>query len=189
MERSTKDKILDFAEILMTEKGFHGFSYSHIAIEIDIRKASVHHHFSTKEHLGIALIHRYMGRLEKWVEKHRESSPLERIQALIQMYKHLSHEGTRVCPYSALTAEFPTISENIQKEVAQVSQRIEAWVTATIQEGHQSNIFQSKNPAIDARFIITSLSGLLQHVRISKNTAEFDEVGSHIVQYLLKENS
>ena len=42
----TATRILDLAEQLVQMHGFNGFSYADLAEELDIRKASVHHHFA-----------------------------------------------------------------------------------------------------------------------------------------------
>ena len=55
----TATRMLDIAERLAQTRGFNGFSYSDIAAELGIAKASLHHHFATKADLGRALMQRY----------------------------------------------------------------------------------------------------------------------------------
>ena len=50
-----KTEILDVAEELLLSRGYCAFSYQDIADRLGIRKASLHHHFATKEDLGVAL--------------------------------------------------------------------------------------------------------------------------------------
>ena len=58
-----RDQILVSAQRLVQQRGFNGFSYADIAVEVGIRKASLHHYFPTKTDLGLALIEVYSGRL------------------------------------------------------------------------------------------------------------------------------
>ena len=59
----TKTAILDAAQELIQRRGVNAMSYQHISEAIGIRKASIHHHFPTKDALLDALIQRYTIRL------------------------------------------------------------------------------------------------------------------------------
>ena len=60
----TKSFVLSEAETLIRTMGYAAFSYADLSERVGIRKASIHHHFPTKEALGTAVIDRY---LEKFV--------------------------------------------------------------------------------------------------------------------------
>src|ERR1700728_4433475 len=51
--------ILDVAEHLAQTRGFNGFSYADIAVQLRVTKASLHYHFPSKAELGRALVERY----------------------------------------------------------------------------------------------------------------------------------
>jgi TetR/AcrR family transcriptional repressor of nem operon len=51
--------ILDVAEQLAQTKGYNGFSYADIALQLGVTKASLHYHFPSKAELGCTLIERY----------------------------------------------------------------------------------------------------------------------------------
>ena len=61
---TTTTRILDVAERLVQTRGFNGFSYADIAVQLGITKASLHYHFATKAELGRTLIARYTGAFE-----------------------------------------------------------------------------------------------------------------------------
>ena len=58
-EAGTASRILNVAERLVQVRGFNGFSYADIAVELQITKAALHYHFASKADLGEALIARY----------------------------------------------------------------------------------------------------------------------------------
>lgn len=58
----TRSALLAEAEILVRTKGYAAFSYADLSERIGIRKASIHHHFRTKEILGTTLIDSYLER-------------------------------------------------------------------------------------------------------------------------------
>ncbi|MNG07429.1 Bacterial regulatory protein, tetR family [compost metagenome] len=65
MSVTTKAALLNAAETHMRSKGYSAFSYADLAAQIGIRKASIHHHFPTKECLGAELIKDYIQRFEE----------------------------------------------------------------------------------------------------------------------------
>jgi TetR/AcrR family transcriptional repressor of nem operon len=56
----TKTELLNHAELLIRTKGYSAFSYADLSNHVGIKKASIHHHFPTKENLGIILITNYL---------------------------------------------------------------------------------------------------------------------------------
>ena len=54
-----KTEILDAAADLVQSRSFSAFSYQDLSDILGIRKASIHHHFRTKDDLGVALAEHY----------------------------------------------------------------------------------------------------------------------------------
>jgi len=53
---STKQKILDAAQDLIQTRSFHGFSFQDMADKVGIRKASLYHHFDSKDAIALAVL-------------------------------------------------------------------------------------------------------------------------------------
>ena len=66
---STKDKILDAAELLFSELGFDNTSLRSITSEADVNLASVNYHFGSKKELIQAVLDRYLGVLMPEIDK------------------------------------------------------------------------------------------------------------------------
>ena len=62
MMHDTKALLLSEAETLIRTRGYAAFSYADLSERVGIRKASIHHHFPTKEALGTAVIDYYLKR-------------------------------------------------------------------------------------------------------------------------------
>ena len=60
---STKNKILDSAELLFAEHGFNGTSLREITSNADVNLASVNYHFGSKKELIKAVMSRYLNEL------------------------------------------------------------------------------------------------------------------------------
>ena len=53
---NTRERILDSAQRLTQTRSFHGFSFQDIADEVGIRKASLYHHFDSKDDVAVAML-------------------------------------------------------------------------------------------------------------------------------------
>lgn len=115
MSVSTRDALLKSAEILLRSKGYAAFSYADLAEEIGIRKASIHHHFPTKENLGVALVTQH---IELFTEKLKSidaahTDPVERLREFSRLF--LASVNDRLLPLcGALAAEMAALPESLQ---------------------------------------------------------------------------
>ena len=65
---STKNKILDSAEVLFADKGFNGTSLREITSQAEVNLAAVNYHFGSKKELIKAVMSRYMNVLGPHLE-------------------------------------------------------------------------------------------------------------------------
>ncbi len=65
---STKDKILDAAELFFADKGFNGTSLREITSQAEVNLAAVNYHFGSKKELIKAVMSRYMNELSPKLE-------------------------------------------------------------------------------------------------------------------------
>ncbi|PHV36932.1 TetR/AcrR family transcriptional regulator [Janthinobacterium sp. BJB304] len=116
MSVSTRDALLKSAEIQLRSKGYAAFSYADLSEEIGIRKASIHHHFPTKENLGVALITQY---IDLFTEKLQaidaaQTDPLERLREFSGLF--LASANDRLLPLcGALAAEMAALPASLQE--------------------------------------------------------------------------
>lgn len=71
----TRERILEVALHLFSDRGYAGTSIRDIAEELDITKAAVHYHFAAKEQIVMALVDPVFVRLAEVVEQSREEPP------------------------------------------------------------------------------------------------------------------
>uniref|UniRef100_UPI0016411DC9 TetR/AcrR family transcriptional regulator n=1 Tax=Burkholderia gladioli TaxID=28095 RepID=UPI0016411DC9 len=69
MAAGTRDALVQAAEGLMRSRGYAAFSYADLVETVGIRKASIHHHFPTKEDLGVAIVEAYVARVVEAFER------------------------------------------------------------------------------------------------------------------------
>ncbi len=59
----TRDEILEAAAQIFSEKGYHAASMQDIALAVDLQKASLYHHFSSKQEILLAILDRALDML------------------------------------------------------------------------------------------------------------------------------
>lgn len=85
--------ILEVAEVVLTEKGYHDTSMDQIAARTSISKGTLYQHFPTKDDLMFALIERNLARFERIVQQASASpesarSKLEYILSAVHVEQH-----------------------------------------------------------------------------------------------------
>src|SRR5580765_2103628 len=109
----TRPRILDAAQDLIQRLGANAISYQHISDEVGIRKASIHHHFPSKEDLVEALIRRYTEYFGGVVERilASDASATEKPRKYCALFEATLKQGDRdrACPCAMLGAELATL--------------------------------------------------------------------------------
>ena len=179
---NTKRAIMDLAETFIQEKGFNGFSYAHIAKELDVKNAAIHYHFPTKEELACAVIQRYRDRFQLWINNARvkDLSPQEKLDWFFSIYTNTRADNGKVCLAGSLETEFNSLPAALQAQTEALTRELLTWLQATLQEGREAGVFHfNGDPAHKAALILSSLQGALQMAR-ALGTNKFQMVvGQH----------
>jgi len=182
-KEDTATQILDAAERLVQSRGFNGFSYAHIAAELNITKAALHYHFAGKSELGEALIARYAARFADAlarVESRFEDAP-SRLVAYADLYLDvLRHK--RMCLCGMLAAEYQTLPEPMQDTVVRFFADNETWLTRVLEKGQSDGTLQFEGPPSEvARMIVCGLEGAMLVARPFDDVAGFQAVTHHLL--------
>src|SRR4051812_48140760 len=159
----TASQILDVAERLVQGRGFNGFSYADVAVELGISKPSLHYHFAGKAELGQALIERYASRFVEALDAIERDVPdaRSRLEAYANIYAGVLSDR-RMCLCGMLAAEYDTLPEPMRKAIIGFFDHSEAWLTAVLEEGERNGSVQLSGPASEAaQAIVSSLEGAL----------------------------
>jgi len=163
------EKILMTADALMVQRGYSAFSYADIAKVVGIRKASIHHHFPTKEGLAVAVLkaHRErviegMAALDSQIE-----SPLERIQTYLQYWEGCIRGKTvSFCVAALMGAEMPSLPEDVQAEVRLHFNALANWLERTLEAGVKKRVIRLQgSAATEAQTLMAVLHGSMLSAR------------------------
>lgn len=187
----TRTRILDIAERLVQTRGFNGFSYADISVEVGISKASLHYHFPTKAALVESLVERYaqdfISALARIDRKHEHA--LERLKAYTQIYLQVL-KANRMCLCGMLAADYSTLPEAIQKRVRTFFRSNEEWLTSALSRGRaRKEIAFAGKPVEAAHLLISTLEGAMLLARAHKDIARFRSLAATVLTGLASDQA
>ena len=142
-------RIAEVAQNLVQEFGYNGFSFEHIAKEVGMRKASVHHHFASKADLGVAVVQSYTHGFEDSLQNiltSAKTAPL-RLSAYADLFEATFANQHHLCVCGMLSAESNSLDTAVKQEVNHFFQLNMTWLTFVIQERMDSGFVKKVNDA------------------------------------------
>lgn len=165
-QRDTRSVILEASKELLQSRGYSGFSYADISERVGIRKASIHHHFRTKEKLGLALLENYHTETLRQLNELDKLKVSDKLNAFFESYYEIIRRNDLICPAGILEAEYNILSEAMQQKLRAMVDDMLQWLSSTLEEGrrHKQLTFDGAEEK-QAVAIIASLQGGLQIAR------------------------
>jgi len=168
--RSTKDKILDLASSVLQDRGYNGFSYSHIAKQLGVRNAAIHYHFPSKADLGTALIQRYQQQFDSWSDYNVQKLANQHeklLDAYIAIPRSFIKRQNTVCPLAVLEANYTVFPADMQLLTQTLSKQIRNCCCLILQAGRNAGVFKFQGSAHDKSLIISAAlqgASMMAHV-------------------------
>ncbi|HEY9762638.1 MAG TPA: TetR/AcrR family transcriptional regulator [Trichocoleus sp.] len=187
MPSNKSQSILDISQQLTQTRGYNAFSYADISAQVNIRKASIHYYFPSKEDLGRKLVIRYRRLMKERLQSIERSSShsYEQLNQLTRFYQADLSEGN-LCLGIMLSAEFLTLPESVQSQVQQFWADLEDWVTQVIQAGQAAGELRQDSPAkTAAQGFLAGLQGAQMMCRMGTDRVDrWDAIASHLLAQL-----
>jgi len=157
----TKKLLLAEAEKLVRTRGFAAFSYADLSKRVGIRKASIHHHYPTKEDLGGALIDGYLINFQEALQNilSEEVEFGKRLSRYADFFNKSIGEGMLpLC--GALSAEMSALPKSMQERVRSFFELHLKWLQEVIRAGMASKELRGDTDANRAaELILSTLEG------------------------------
>ena len=173
MPMGTRDLLLKEAETLARTRGYAAFSYADLAKRVGIRKASIHHHFPTKEILGVALIDGYLASFKTALAKvlEDETSARGRLGVYSGFFIDSLRDGLMpLC--AALSAEAAALPQSMRAQVSTFFELHLDWLSGVVCDAIADGEFRAD---LDVRQTATMLLSVLE--------------GASLVAWALKDSS
>ncbi len=168
MSRTTKDELLHEASRMLLSKGLNGFSLQELASSLNLKKASLFHHFPSKMALALELYRFYQHSFTKWVEDHQHESADHQMLSYAQKLTTWICVKQRVCPVGALSLEWHLVPAELQVEIRKLQDLQKAWLTGLFKKiKKEGRLHVSVSDAVNTTMAL--LQGSIQIARMSEN--------------------
>jgi TetR/AcrR family transcriptional regulator, transcriptional repressor for nem operon len=187
-DAGTSARILDIAEQLVQVRGFNGFSYADVAVELGISKAALHYHFAGKADLGAALISRYASRFANSLASIDVvgGGARTRLAGYVDLYQQVL-SNRKMCLCGMLAAEYQTLPQPMQEAVIRFFEANETWLEGVLESGRDDGSFQLPGSAADtARMVIGSLEGAMLLARPYGDGGRFQAAAANLLAGLTR---
>lgn len=184
---STAEKLLDAAQTLIQQRGYHGFSYEDVSRSVGIRKPSIHHHFPKKEDLGTQVIRRYTERFKTTLQEiERIDDPQEQLRAYTALFFRTYEPARKLCPCGMLGAESAALPQTVADAVQSFFSCNISWLQNLLEEGRASGSFDFPgNAQTQALIVLSALEGSMVVGKGLGNDECVRQVGQAVLMQLL----
>lgn len=154
----TRDDILTAAAQVFSEKGFHGASMQDIAGEVNLQKASIYHHVSSKQEILFILLDQGLDILTEKVQNAilEPADPDEKLRRAICTYLTTITENQELA--AVLLLEYRSLAANYLQDHIVKRDHFESIWRGLIEDGLQAQIFECDRPSISARALLGTLN-------------------------------
>ncbi|MFZ0869083.1 MAG: TetR/AcrR family transcriptional regulator [Rhodanobacter sp.] len=147
---TTQQKLIDSARHLIQTRGYNGFSYADVAEEVQVRKASIHHHFPAKSDLAKAVVEQSRAVIEEQTRTLDGGvfDPDEQLRMYTGYWeKCIADASAPFCVAGMLASELPTLPMDLALEVRAHFRDLSNWLEVVMTRGAQLGRFQLQGSA------------------------------------------
>jgi TetR/AcrR family transcriptional regulator, transcriptional repressor for nem operon len=182
----TRTKILNSAQRLIQTRSFEGFSFQDIADEVGIRKASLYHHFDSKDAVAIAVLKRGADWVTGQLDATKELAPPERLERYFDLFHDLHGKAERMCPGGSFASVLGAVSPAVQRALHAFTKMHLDWLEGVVREGAELGAFEigEQAPRDVALQIFSSVQGALLTGRLTADPGVLDAVATELRTYL-----
>lgn len=170
---STREQILVVARGFIETRSYLGFSFQDVADAVGVRKASLYHHFPSKEALGIAVIRAATQSFKDW-DAARAREPTDALESYFRMYRNTLKAGAGVCPAGALAPGWGVINDELREAVRELRNTQVTWLTGVLGALMPARKKGASVAAL-AGYVFSVCQGALLSARMTGRVDDFDE--------------
>jgi TetR/AcrR family transcriptional repressor of nem operon len=191
MSLDMRSTLIDVATGQVRRLGYSAFSYADLAEAVGIRKPSIHHHFPTKEDLGVAIVAAYTEHLSEQLDRidAKTGDMIERLRAYARIYRE-GLEARRGCLCGVLASEVAVLPQQVQAGVRQFFGLNLRWIERVLRDGRSNGLLRDGvEPRVAARTVLAALQGALFLALSLEEPAAFDQAVAGLLKGLRAEHA
>ncbi len=137
----TREAILEAAAQIFSQKGYHAASMQNIAEAVNLQKASLYHHVSSKQEILLALLDQGLDLLTERIEGvlAQNLTPAESLKAAMQAYLATLAEHRELA--AVLLLEHRSLSPELQARHIPRRDQFEGLWASILQQGVEAGVF------------------------------------------------
>ena len=150
----SKEGIIEAAAKIFSEKGFHATSMQDIADAVNLQKASLYHHFSSKQEILADILDHAFDLINNRLELvlSQSLSPDEKLrQAMISYFQTIAENQNLS---AVLLLELRSLDPELKVRQASRREKFERLWRDLIIEGKQQGIFNDVDPSLTGKAIL-----------------------------------
>ena len=182
----TRERILNSAQRLTQTRSFHGFSFQDIADEVGVRKASLYHHFDSKDDVAVAMLQRAADWVSAQFKNAEGLEPSERLETYFDLFRQIHGKGERMCPGGSFAAVFGAVSSPVQAALHRFAKMHLDWLEDVVRDGVELGQFTigDQRPRDVATQISAGVQGALLVGRLTSDRHVISVMAEGIRRYL-----
>ena len=183
---TTQQKLIDSARHLIQTRGYNGFSYADVADEVQVRKASIHHHFPAKSDLARAVVEESRAVI---VEQTRMLDGVAfDPDAQLRMYtgyweKCIMDASAPFCICALLAGELPLLPDQVSMQVRAHFRSLAGWLTSVLERGAAQGRIHLNAPArVEAETFMATVHGAMLSARAYGDPRMFATIATPLIE-------
>jgi TetR/AcrR family transcriptional repressor of nem operon len=187
---TTHQKLIDAARHLIQTRGYNGFSYADVAEQVQVRKASIHHHFPTKSDLASAVVEESRALI---VEQTRTLAggafdPEEQLAMYTGYWERcIADASAPFCVAGMLASELTTLPTELAELVRAHFRDLSNWLEIVLTKGAQLGLFDIQSSArVEAESFMSTVYGAMLTARAYGDPKVFGEIVGNGYNKLLR---
>jgi AcrR family transcriptional regulator len=179
-----KDQLLLACAQVISEKGFHATSMQDIAEAVDLQKASLYHHFTSKQEILLVLLDQAIDLLTERLDPIvRQDLPADqKLRAMMRCF--LETLAERKDLVAVLLLEYRSLNRELLSKHVVRRDRLERIWRKIIQQGIDSDLFCSTDAALTTRALLGVLNWTITWYNPS-GPLTIDEIADHAADLFL----
>lgn len=188
---NTQEKLVDSARRLIQTRGYNGFSYADVAEQVQVRKASIHHHFPTKADLALAVVEQSRAIIVEQTKTLGSGAFDAKEQLLFYTgywERCIADASAPFCVAGMLATELPTLPASLADAVRAHFRDLSNWLEIVLTKGAQRGLFELRGSArAEAEAFMAMVYGAMLTARAYDDPKVFADIVANALGKLVRE--
>ncbi len=179
-----RDQILEAAAQIIRQKGFHAASMQDIAEAVNLQKASLYHHVSSKQEILVELLDQALDLLNERVSAVlAQNIPVDdKLRQAMRIYLGSLAEHADLA--AVLLLEHRSLDPEYHDRHIPRRDRFERLWRDLIQEGVESGVFHDPDPSMTARALLGVMNWTITWYR-PEGSSSIEQISDHFAALFL----